>query len=166
MVLRSQRCSRATAGRWPALLLFQLKFNMPRWNHQLFPKTECGNQEVLGSARFRHSFHPKESSSLERLFLNVRGEEEHYGQGQETLLYAHEYSKGVVASDPCTLYSNWITACVKEWLCDRCGTAEWIEKHNHVMLLSRVKMTLAGISVQYLLLSGFEVVIRCHLLQP
>lgn len=89
MVLRSQRCSRATAGRWPALLLFQLKFNMPRWNHQLFPKTECGNQEVLGSARFRHSFHPKESSSLERFFLNVRGEEEHYGQGQETLLYAH-----------------------------------------------------------------------------
>lgn len=63
-------------------------------------------------------------------------------------------------------YSNWITACVKEWLCDRCGTAEWIEKHNHVMLLSRVKMTLAGISVQYLLLSGFEVVIRGHLLQP
>lgn len=72
MVLRSQRCSRATAGRWPALLLFQLKFNMPRWNHQLFPKTECSNQEVLGSASFRHSFHPKESSSLERFFFLVK----------------------------------------------------------------------------------------------
>lgn len=45
--LRSDWCQRAAAGRCPALLLFQLRFNTSRWKHQLPSKTQCDNLALL-----------------------------------------------------------------------------------------------------------------------
>lgn len=47
-------CRRATAGRCPALLMFQLRFNTPRWSHQLPPKPGVINGHHLNQLELVH----------------------------------------------------------------------------------------------------------------
>lgn len=54
VALRSEWSQRPTAGWCPAHLLFQLRFNAPRWSNQLPTKTCVIIRHCLKSARIRH----------------------------------------------------------------------------------------------------------------